>query len=71
MYILFFKINYKLVSENVEPQVYIKKIQVIVLIFNISVSGSTKTTACHPIRVNQYNMAVYVLFAKHAPDRIV
>lgn len=39
MHILFFKINYKLVSENVEPQVYIKKIQVIVLIFNISVSG--------------------------------
>lgn len=71
MYILFFKINYKLVSENVEPQVYIKKIQVIVLIFNISVSGSTKTTACHPIRVNQYSMAVYILFAKHAPDRIV
>lgn len=25
MHILFFKINYKLVSENVEPQVYIKK----------------------------------------------
>lgn len=25
MYILFFKINYKLVSENVDPQVYIKK----------------------------------------------
>lgn len=25
MYILFFKINYKLESENVEPQVYIKK----------------------------------------------
>lgn len=39
MYDLFFKINYKLVSENVDLQIYNKKIQVIVLIFYVSMSG--------------------------------